>query len=116
MSELIIADEEYRNWIQALSTRFRNSQIKAASKVNQEMLAFYWSLGRDIIDMKAESRWGSSFIRNLSRDLQNSLPDVKGFSRTNLFYMIRFYKLYSQSEALTQSSESKTEIVPQAEG
>lgn len=35
--------------------------------------------------MKAESRWGSSFVDNLSKDLQKTLPNVKGFSRTNIF-------------------------------
>ena len=53
--------------------------------------------------MQAESKWGSGFIRNLSQDLQTLLPDVKGLSRTNLLYMIKFYKLYR-------------EFVPQAEG
>ncbi len=117
MSSMIIQDEEYRNWIRTLSSRFRSSQIKAASKVNQEMLAFYWSLGKDIIDMKAESRWGSAFISNLSRDLQEALPDVKGFSRTNLFYMIKFYKLYAQAESVPQAEgQNNSGIVPQVEG
>lgn len=31
--------------------RFKKTQIKAAIKVNEEMLRFYWSLGRDIVEM-----------------------------------------------------------------
>ena len=48
MSSLIKTDEKYRNWIKDVSRRFRQSQLKAAVKVNGEMLRFYWGLGRDI--------------------------------------------------------------------
>jgi hypothetical protein len=70
MSRLIKIDNIYADWIKDLSLRFRQSQIKAAVKVNEEVLRFYWELGKDITEMKAESRWGSGFIDNLSKDLQ----------------------------------------------
>ena len=68
------------------------------------MLAFYWSLGRDIVAMHAESRWGSGLFKELSRDLQKEIPNAKGFSPANLRYMKRFYEL---------SSGEETAIVPQ---
>ena len=66
---LSILDKDYLQWIKELSTHYRRSQVKASVKVNQVMLQFYWELGRDIVEMKAESRWGSGFMKNLSRDL-----------------------------------------------
>jgi hypothetical protein len=96
MSGLLTKDLAYKQWVQSLSKKFRQSQIKAAVKVNREMLAFYWELGRDIVEMKAESRWGSGFMEALSQDLQRELPGVKGLSSTNLRYIKRFYLLYSQ--------------------
>ena len=92
---LKIPDDQYRHWIAELSKRYQRSQIKAATSVNSEMLAFYWSLGRDIVEMKAESQWGSRFYDRLSQDLQRAIPNAKGFSSTNLKYMHRFYQLYS---------------------
>ena len=89
-----ILDQEYIQWIKELSTRYRRSQIKAAVKVNQEMLQFYWELGKDIVEKKAESRWGSGFMKNLSRDLKEVNPDATCFSETNLLYMKNFYLLY----------------------
>ena len=44
-----ILDTDYIQWIKELSLRYRRSQIKAAVKVNQEMLQFYWELGKDIM-------------------------------------------------------------------
>ena len=46
MSNLIKTDTSYRQWIEEISIRFKQSQIKAAVKVNDEMLRFYWSLGK----------------------------------------------------------------------
>ncbi|MBQ2908302.1 MAG: hypothetical protein IJE47_11135 [Bacteroidales bacterium] len=93
---LIKIDGEYANWIKDLSLRFRQSQIKAAIRVNSEMLRFYFSLGADIVNKKAESRWGDGFFKNLSRDLQNALPGVRGFSEKNLYYMKLMYLLYRE--------------------
>ena len=97
MSKLIKIDNDYAGWIKDLSQRFRQSQIKAAMKVNSELIQFYWELGRDIVEMKAEERWHENFWKNLSDDLQMALPEIKGFSITNLQYTRRFYLLYSLS-------------------
>ncbi len=117
MSSLITEDELYRKWISEISKRFKNFQIKASVQVNTEMLLFYWSLGRDIDKLKAESRWGTGFIRTLSEDLHRELPDVRGFSRTNLFYIINFYKLYKELDFVPQAEGNSNQvIVPQVEG
>ena len=91
-----IIDKEYIQWIKELSSRYRRGQIKAAVKVNQEALKFYMELGRDIVVKKAESRWGSGFMKNLSRDLKEINPNATCFSQTNLLYMKNFYLLYQQ--------------------
>lgn len=95
MSKLIEIDGDYAEWIKGLSLRFRQSQIKAAISVNSELIRFYWELGRDIVEMKAEERWHDNFWKNLSEDLQTSLPNIKGLSITTLQYTRRFYLLYS---------------------
>lgn len=94
MSNLIHIDEEYKTWINNLSLRFKQSQIKAAIKVNSELLQFYWSLGRDIVELKVEERWGQGVMASVSHDLQSALPNVKGLSTSNLYYIKRFYVTY----------------------
>ena len=104
MTTLIKIDGEYADWIKDLSLRFRQSQIKAAIRVNSEMLRFYFSLGADIVNKKAESRWGDGFFKNLSRDLQDALPGIRGFSETNLRYSKYFYLLYNQQLTMRPSN------------
>lgn len=89
-----ILDKDYLQWVNELCMRYRQSQIKAAVKVNTEMLKFYWSLGRDIVTLKAEDRWGSKFFHNLSRDLKEANPSTTCFSPKNLLYMKNFYCMY----------------------
>ena len=98
--------------VKNVGKRFKNMQIKAATRVNQEMLRFYWSLGKDMVEMHAESRWGSKFYNNLSKDLASAMPEQKSFSPTNLKYMTYFYQLYSQISPQTVD-EIETEISPQ---
>ena len=44
--------DEYNAWIGGIARRFKQSQIKAATAVNVEMLKFYWSLGADIVRLE----------------------------------------------------------------
>jgi hypothetical protein len=94
--ELTIIDNEYIRWVEDLSVRYRQSQIKAAVRVNRELLKYYWELGRDIEEMHVEERWGQRVIKNLSVDLQVKNPNSTGLSRTNIYYAKKFYLLYSQ--------------------
>lgn len=87
-------DREYYEWISELSQRYRQSQIKAAVRVNSEMLRFYWSVGMDIEQRQFENKYGSHFYKNLSRDLSLALNKKKGFSPTSLWYTKSFYCLY----------------------
>ena len=102
-----ILDKEYLQWVQNLCKRYQQSQIRAAVKVNTEQLKFYWALGRDIVTLKAESRWGSKFLANLSRDLKELMPEATGFSPTNLLYMKNFYLLYQPLLEITPQPEEQ---------
>lgn len=65
-----ILDKEYLQWVKDLCGRYRQSQIKAAVKINVEQLKFNWLLGRDIVELHVEERWGESVITQLSKDLR----------------------------------------------
>ena len=91
-----ITDKVYVEWLSELKQRFQQSQIKAAVRVNTAMLEFYWGLGRDIVALKAESKWGSGFFNQLSLDMRAMFPEETGFSSANLRYMKRWYEFYYQ--------------------
>ena len=99
----IVNDSEYSTWFEELKTRNKKSQIKAAVKVNSELLEFYWSLGHDIAAKKAEQKWGSGIIERLSLDFKSAFPKQSGFSTTNLWYIKKWFVFYdSHKEKLHQ--------------
>lgn len=88
-------DEDYAQWISELKSRYRRAQIKAAMKVNAEKLLWNWQIGRDLVLRKAESRWGSGIVEQISLDLQAEFPYERGFGSANLWSMKRWYIFYS---------------------
>ena len=106
-----IQDKEYLEWIKDLGTRFRRSQIKAAVKVNEEMLRFYWELGHDIVERDAENHYGSRFFSILSHDLKEATSTTSGLSERNIRYAKDFYLLYSQEVGILQQPAAKSDLV-----
>ncbi len=111
MSTDITKDSELKQWLVDLKSRIRQSQLRAAVKVNSELLRLYWDLGKDIVFRQMDAAWGSGFFENLSKELKKEFPDMKGFSITNLKYCKYFYQFYSQDSLIRQ--QIAAEIHPQ---
>lgn len=92
-------DADYANWIADIKSRYRSAQVKAAVKVNAEKLLFNWQLGRDLVQKKAEERWGAGVVEQVSLDLKREFPDADGFSTSNLWYMKKWYLFYADGDA-----------------
>ena len=105
-------NDEYRQWLTDLKLRIRRSQIKAAVKVNIELLRLYWDLGQDIVTRQLESAWGSGFFSHLSDDLRSEFPHLKGFSYSNLKYCKQFYLFYNQNNTIRQQLVGEFEYHP----
>ena len=92
-------DADYADWIADIKSRYRSAQVKAAVKVNAEKLRFNWQLGRDLVQKKAEERWGAGVVEQVSLDLKREFPDADGFSTSNLWYMKKWYLFYADGDA-----------------
>lgn len=55
-------------------------------------------MDRDLVERKAEEKWGSGIIEQVSLNLQNEFPEVRGFSIRNLWNMKKWYLSYASSE------------------
>lgn len=93
------ADKEYVEWLSDVKTRFRQCQIKASIRVNTTMLEFYWSIGRDLVALRAEERWGAGVVKQFALDMRQAFPDATGFSHTNVKYMKQWYSFYFEQFA-----------------
>ena len=109
-------DTDYADWIAEVKHRYRSAQVKAAVRVNAVKLLFNWQLGRDLVQKKAEERWGAGVVEQVSLDLQSEFPESTNFSARNLWYMKQWYLFYTEqsgklkhavSELLTQEIYNK---------
>ncbi len=86
---------EYKNWLSELKQKFQQAQIKASIKVNSTLLEFYWELGGNIVEKQKNAAWGTGFLQQLSKDLKEEFPEVKGFSHDNIRKIKQWYLFYS---------------------
>ena len=108
-------DADYAEWIADLKYRYRSAQVKASVRVNSEKLLFNWELGRDLVQKKAEEKWGAGVVEQVSLDLQREFPGNDGFSARNLWRMKQWYLFYNQIDTkLSQlGAEFKNVKLPQ---
>lgn len=100
--DIMAPTKDYVEWLTDLKKRYRKAQVRAAVKVNGEILRFYWSLGRDIMVKNADAKWGSGFLKGLSLDLQKEFPKSTGLSLRNLKYARQWYSFYYQQFIIRQ--------------
>ncbi|MGK2861134.1 MAG: PDDEXK nuclease domain-containing protein [Chitinophagaceae bacterium] len=107
----------YHQWLQQLKERIRSSQIKAALRVNAELLSLYWDLGKEILNKEKNAGWGTGFLPTLSNDLKAEFPALKGFSLTNLKYIriwVNFYTPLIGQQVVDQLEENEKRQQPVA--
>ena len=90
-------DKEYVSFLKEIKNKIKIAQIKAAVKVNEELLRLYWDIAKMIVDKQKEAKWGDGIIEKISSDLKKEFPNMKGFSVTNIKYMRKWYLFWSKS-------------------
>ena len=89
---------EYAAFLEELKAKVYESRYQAARKVNKELILLYHYIGTEILKRQKEQGWGSKVIEQLSQDLTNTFPEMKGFSHRNLKYLRFFDATYSKTE------------------
>ena len=112
MNQFLTKNKNYSAWLKELKNKVRLVQIKAAVKVNSELLQFYWELGQDILDKQKNAKWGDGFLKQLSMDLSSEFPDIKGFSKRNLELIRQWYVFYGQKNLIAKQAVSQLVRIP----
>lgn len=85
--------ENFKPIILQIKDEIRNTQIKTFQQVNSNLIMLYFKIGK-VLD--ENSKYGSSFIKNVSTAIKLEYPNIKGFSDRNLKRMKRFYNEYKE--------------------
>ncbi len=92
--QINIAD--YYAWIEKIKKKIQTTRTQIALSVNSAILNLYWEIVKEIVEKQKQSDWGSKVIEKMAVDLKNEFPDIKGFSKRNIYAMRQWYLLYSQ--------------------
>ena len=97
----------YTHLLKEVKARVALAQKKAIYAANEEMLSMYWDIGKPLYESQKLIGWGNNALEQLSKDLKNDYPKVKGFSPRNCRCMIQFYKEYNQELTIWQRPVAK---------
>lgn len=107
MKTKLSLNNDFKEWVKQVKQNIRNAQIKAALRVNNELLRLYWELGGEITKRQKTTTWGNGLLEELSRELTNEFPDMKGFSHRNLRYIKQWYLFYNETDSIWQQVVAK---------
>ncbi|MCL1989617.1 MAG: DUF1016 N-terminal domain-containing protein [Defluviitaleaceae bacterium] len=93
-------DKIYFEVLDNIKSEINSAQSKAIMSANEQMIKAYFNIGQKLIE---NDKWGTKFIKTLALDLKLSFPKIKGLSYTNLRYMKRFAKTYTDIEICQQA-------------
>ena len=110
-----IKKNEYRIFLDTLKTEIISARQKAYQIVNQRLAELYLYIGKSIYEKIEVSKWGEGVVKTLAEDLQREFPDMKGFSKENLWRMKRLFEAYQNypklSTLLTELSWSHNVLI-----
>ena len=92
-------EKDFKDIVLNIKNEIKTSQTKAMIEVNKNLITLYFRLGKILSE---NSKYGKSFIKNVSTELKLEFPNMKGFSERNLNYMKLFYEEYRDDENLQQ--------------
>ena len=102
MKQNNVLPTDYYAWLDNFKATIRSKQIKAALLVNAELIQLYWDLGKRIDEKIQFAQWGEGIIKQIAADLQTEFPHLTGFSRDNLYFMLRFYRFYKNESSIVE--------------
>jgi predicted nuclease of restriction endonuclease-like (RecB) superfamily len=99
----LFATNTYQQLKEQIGELLRRGREQAGRAVNTILVQTYWHIGRHIVEFEQKgnikAEYGSELLDRLSRDLTAEFG--KGFSRSNLVYIRKFYLAFPKSETLS---------------
>ncbi len=89
--------------IESIKEIILDARRSVATNVNHELIAAYWNIGKEIVDNEKANNVDTSSSRQIILELskQRTTEIGKGFSRSNLFNMRKFYSTYPNIQILS---------------
>src|SRR3954462_81533 len=88
-------NQHYTQLLQDIKSSISKSRYVAARMANQEQLKLYFNIGRLLDEKITAEKWGEKVLLQIASDLNNEMPNLRGFSHRSLKKMRQFYTAYA---------------------
>ena len=78
-----------------------SARQKTFQAVNTALIDLYWQIGETISRKINSSEWGDGVVDQLADYIALTQPNLRGFTRRNLFRMRQFYETYRDDEKIS---------------
>jgi predicted nuclease of restriction endonuclease-like (RecB) superfamily len=79
----------------------QTARQRAFAAVNTELIDLYWQVGQYLSRKLETAEWGEGVVERLAEHIATQHPDIKGFTRRNLFRMRKFYETYRDDKKVS---------------
>ena len=80
--------------VKEIKTAIVKAQACVTANANAELLMLYFGIGQYVSHKTKTEKWGTGVIDAISRQLQEEMPGLRGFTSRNLRYMRTFYEAW----------------------
>ena len=91
---------DYKDFLLNLKQDIIQARNNALKSVNTELIELYWNIWKELSHKILHAWWWKSIVKNLSDDLKKDFPWIQGFSKDNLWRMVKFFEFYSENQKL----------------
>ncbi len=92
----------YPELLEDLKRTVAAARWHAQRVVNTDLLLLYWQLRDAVLQRQRTEGWGTRVIDRLATDLRAAFPEMRGLSRSNLFYMRSFAASWPRTAIVQQ--------------
>ena len=83
---------------EAVVSMIMTSRTNAMKAVNTELVNLYWNVGKYISEKIASTEWGNKIVDSLAVYINETYPDIRGFTRRGLYRMKQFFETYRDNQ------------------
>ena len=97
----------YENDFAQIVQIIEQNRSQAIQVINHASVLTAWQVGAYISDKIKNAAWGAKVVQQLAEYIHTQNPTLKGWSRMNIYRMVKFYDTYSSIEFIERASSLK---------
>lgn len=93
--------KKFENHFIEVVSLIKKARVEALKSVNKELINLYWKIGEYISIKIQNAEWGDFVVDRLAEYIGKKHPDLRGYTRRNLYRMRQFYETYKNDKIVS---------------